>query len=351
MDAPRIPIRNVYYMLCYAWRHVKQAELVDLDRLPGENVLDLLATVLVQGVEHIARRGLEQGYESREDEIAGVRGRIDVLRSAARFLPQHGKAACIFDELSVDTLPNRLIKSTLRTIEGHSGLDRELRHQVHLLRRRLPGISEIKVSAQDFRRVQLHGNNRYYGFLLGVCKLIQDNSLLDSQSGQFRFYDFLRDERVMSQVFQNFLYQFAKQKISGWSVSRNHIRWDASSETDPTLSLLPRMETDITLRREDCCLIVDAKYYQRTMDGRFGKEKFHVENLYQLMGYLTNYVAQLAEKVCGMLVYPKVDRAVSERYRIHGFDVSLHTVDLSQPWPKIHEELVSIFSLNEPVPT
>jgi 5-methylcytosine-specific restriction enzyme subunit McrC len=44
-----------------------------------------------------------------------------------------------------------------------------------------------------------------------------------------------------------------------------------------------------------------------------------------------------------MLVYPKVDRVVAERYRIKGFDVSLRTVDMNQSWSKIHEELIFIF--------
>lgn len=340
----RIPIRNVYYMLCYAWNYLRQAKLTDLDRLPGENVLDLLAVVLVQGVEHLARRGLEQGYESREEEIAGVRGRIDVLRSARRFLPKHGKAACMFDELTVDTLSNQIIKSTLRILENHANLHDELRHRVHQVRKQLSGISEINVTGHTYRKVQLHGNNRYYRFLLSVCRLIQDNSLVDPQSGKFRFYDFVRDERVMSTVFQNFLYQFVRQEIDGWQVGRNHIAWEANSETDPTLSFLPRMETDITLRRGNRCLIVDAKYYQKTMVSRFGAEKFHVENLYQLMGYLTNYSAQSREDVRGMLVYPKVDRAVAEHYCIQGFNVSMHTVDMNQQWPHIHDELVAIFS-------
>jgi 5-methylcytosine-specific restriction enzyme subunit McrC len=214
---------------------------------------------------------------------------------------------------------------------------------VHQLRKQLPGISEVDVTRGAFRKVQLHGNNRYYRFLLNICTLVHDNSFVDPQSGQFRFYDFVRDERIMSEVFQNFLYQFSRQEISGWRVSRGHIQWKASSKTDPTLALLPRMETDITLHRRDTCLIVDAKYYQKTMARRFGSERFHVENLYQLIGYLTNYLAQPGENVCGMLVYPRVDRTVSERYRIQGFEVSMHTVDLNQPWPQIHNDLVSLF--------
>jgi 5-methylcytosine-specific restriction enzyme subunit McrC len=243
----------------------------------------------------------------------------------------------------VDTLPNRIIKSTLRTVECNGDLQHELRQRVHRLRKQLVGISEIVVTPLSFRRIQLHGNNRCYRFLLNVCRLIQDNSLVDSQSGKFRFYDFARDERIMSQIFQSFLYQFARQEVLGWKVERINIQWQAHSETDPTLAYLPRMETDIALRRDDACLIVDAKYYQKTMSSRYGVDKVHIVNLYQLLGYLTNYRKGPTEEVKGMLVYPKVDRVVAEHYRIKGFDVSLRTVDMNQPWPQIHAELISIF--------
>ena len=61
MDAPRIPIQNLYYLLCYAWNHLKQGEMVDVSNVPSTELVDLFAVVLCQGVEHLARRGLEQG--------------------------------------------------------------------------------------------------------------------------------------------------------------------------------------------------------------------------------------------------------------------------------------------------
>ena len=50
MTDRRIPVANVYYLLCYAWRHVAESDLVRLDTLEGfEKVHDLLGSVLAQG--------------------------------------------------------------------------------------------------------------------------------------------------------------------------------------------------------------------------------------------------------------------------------------------------------------
>lgn len=342
MEDPRIPIQNLYFLLCYAWNHLKQGELVDVSRVPSTELVDLFAVVLCQGIEHLARRGLEQGYELHEDELTGVRGRIDALRSGRRFLLMHGRAACQFDELSVNTLPNQIIKSTLKLFDRFPTLHSDLRRRVRLLRNSLPGVEDSAINSQSFRRVQLHSNNRFYRFLLSVCKLVHTSALIEPTSGTYQFRDFVRDERTMAKVFQDFLFNFIRLEVPTWEVKRERITWCATSGTDPTLELLPRMETDISLRRGSQHVIIDAKYYQNTLSQFYGSEKIHSDNLYQLMSYLSNTKPQPGQQLSGMLIYPQVSRPVRATYRIQGFEVSVCTVDLDQPWQTIRSELVEM---------
>ncbi len=39
MNKPAIPIRNIYYMLTYAWNHLQDAKIVNLDAQPANNLL------------------------------------------------------------------------------------------------------------------------------------------------------------------------------------------------------------------------------------------------------------------------------------------------------------------------
>ncbi len=343
MDSPRIPIQNLYFLLCYAWNHLKQGEVVDVSNVPSTELVDLFAVVLCQGVEHLARRGLEQGYTVNEEELAGVRGRIDALRSSRRFLLTHGRAACSFDELSPNTLPNQILKSTLRLIRQVPSLHDDLKKRVSVLRQLLPDISEIPLTSHTFRLVQLHSNNRFYRFLMNVCSVIQSSSLVDPATGNYKFRDFVRDERAMARVFEDFLFNFIRIEIPSWNVKREHIAWRASSSTDPNLIYLPRMQTDISIRRGSEHRIVDAKYYQRTMSEYLGSEKFHSNNLYQLMSYLSNAVQRDKDRICGMLIYPQVDKKINEDYRIQEFDIGIRTIDLNQPWQRVRSDLIQIF--------
>ena len=342
MDAPRIPIRNLYYLLCYAWNQLPQGELVDVSRVPTTELVDLFALVLCDGIQHLVRRGMEQGYEPREEEIAGVRGRMDILQSVRRFLPAHGRAACRFDEMTSNTLANRILKSTLGRLMHVAGLDDGLRKRVHGLYRDLHGIHEITVTSHSFRQVQLHANNRFYRFLLNVCELIHGAWLVDQEAGTYRFRDFDRDERIMARVFQDFLYNFIRIEVPSWTVERQYIRWQATSISDPELSLLPRMETDISLKREGQHKIIDAKYYQETLVQRFDQEKIHSAHLCQLFAYLANAGRKPGMALTGMLLYPQVGRHVCDRYVLLGYPVTIATVDLGQSWEKVRQQLLEL---------
>src|SRR4051812_9988190 len=108
-----IPIRNIYFLLCYAWNRLLEGSLVDVSKVGTTELADLFARVLVTGIHHLQRRGMEQGYELVTAEIAGVRGRANMLATARRFLECHGRAVCQYDELTVNTPSNQILKGTV----------------------------------------------------------------------------------------------------------------------------------------------------------------------------------------------------------------------------------------------
>ncbi|CAB3628767.1 5-methylcytosine-specific restriction enzyme subunit McrC [Achromobacter spanius] len=344
MDTPIVPIRNLYYLLCYAWNQLPQGNIVNISRAPTTELVDFFAFVLCEGIDHLGRRGLEQGYELREEELTGVRGRIDILPSARRFLVAHGRAACRFDELTPNTLPNRILKTTLRRLSNSSGLNDSLRKRVLVLHRDLRGVTETVLNSQAFRQVQLHANNRFYRFLLNVCEFIHVACLPDSETGGYRFRDFLRDERLMAHVFQDFLFNFIRIELPQWSAQRERIVWHGVVASEEDMALLPRMETDISISRGNEHIIIDAKYYQNTLTERFGTKKLHASNLFQMWAYLTNVQQREGTSIGGMLVYPRVDKTLRCQFLIRQYPLTVATVDLAKPWKNIHAELSQLFA-------
>ena len=344
--ASPIPIRNIYFLLIYAWNRLAEGELTDISSLESNEIADLFASVMINGVNHLLRRGLDQNYLTHEAEIAGVRGRINVGATARRMLIAHGKAHCEFDELSVDTLPNQILRSTVRRIAKVESLSGDLRFRLRGVNRELGGISVIPLSKQSFRKVQLHGNNRFYRFLLNVCELVLDWSMLDESSGSYRFRDYIRDENRLPALFEDFVFNFYRHECPHLAVTKERIEWQAESSGDSNLSFLPSMRTDISIRSPHHTLIIDTKFYKKTFQTYVDHQSVHSANLYQIFAYLKNLEARGGNDATadGILLYPTVTEKVRLEYRLPNHNLRVCTVGLGGSWQNIRDELLEILS-------
>jgi 5-methylcytosine-specific restriction enzyme subunit McrC len=89
-------------------------------------------------------------------------------------------------------------------------------------------------------------------------------------------------------------------------------------------------------------LIIDTKFYRNTLATFHDAQSVHSANLYQMFAYLTNARTQDGRHVSGMLLYPKVDKDLRHTYRLHGLDIHVYTVDLSQDWKLIRADLLEL---------
>lgn len=343
-----IPIQNLYYLLSYSWNRLAEAEadVVNVSAIDSTEQVDLFATVLINGTQHLLRRGLEQGYEPHSESIAGVRGRLNIGVSAQKVLFSQGLSHCEFDELTTNTLANMIIKSSILHLSRVPNVNHDLRCQLTRLYRDLNGIDTLPLRKNLFRKVQFHTNSRYYKFLLNICELITDSLLIDETSGRYTFRDFVRDEKRMARVFEEFLLNFYKIERPDLSIKKEKISWVASSKNPGDMAYLPTMETDISIRSSDKTLIIDAKYYKDTFTRNFDKQRVHSSNLYQLFAYLKNIEAAEPRNstIEGMLLYPAICNDVRLEYDIHGHRVRVCTVNLARHWSEIKDELILLVS-------
>lgn len=342
--ASAIPIRNVYYLLCYAWNRLKDKAFVDVSTAGVTELVDLLARVLITGVNRLRRRGLEQGYVEQQDDIPGIRGRIRLLETVAGFQDRHGRATCAFDELTQDTPQNRVIKSAMWTLSAVETLSKDHRSQLKRLIRDLPGIPDRPLTRSMFREFRLHANNRHYGFLINVAELILQSAIPDEATGKYKFRDFSREGKEMARLFEGFVRNFLKAERPELAIGVEDVKWDAMSATDPTLSLLPNMRTDISVRSSERTLIIETKYYEETFQTYYDHKSVHSAHLYQLVAYLRNLEIRKGPdgNAEGMLLYPVVSESIDQTYTIQGHKVRLRTIDLSKEWRGIEGAMLQL---------
>jgi 5-methylcytosine-specific restriction enzyme subunit McrC len=250
---------------------------------------------------------------------------------------------CSFDELTVDTLPNQILKSTcVRLVRASNLLTKENRALIRNSGDLLGGVSMVRISNGLFRRVQLHRNNRKYRLLLNICELLNNCYSPSEATGVGRFTDFLEDDVQMSRVFESFVLQFARKHCSGADVRSMQISWDGVWDSE-VAEVLPTMKTDVTIDHPDGKTILDCKFYRQALVTRYDRKRLHSSHLYQLTAYLTNQARYPGwENVKGILLYPAVDHHLNHGFEIQGHRVDVRSIDLNLPWHDIHEKLLEI---------
>lgn len=342
----KIPIRNFYYLLCYAWDKLEESRVIGVTGDDYRHIADLFARVLASGMEHLLKRGLDQGYQEYHEVFAGIRGKIDFGTSLKSHLFPQGRAACVFEQLTHDVLHNRILKSTMANLLRHQELDPKNADALGACLARLTGVTTVHLDASVFGRVQLHSNNGVYDFLLRVCRLIHDATVVDENTGQLRFRDFEREDAQMATLYERFLLNFYKREQNTFRAGSEILRWQATFGEEKDLQYLPSMRTDVSLRSADRTIVIDAKYYTAAMQTNFGKDTVRSGHLYQLFAYLKNMEYDGGPKAGaeGILLYPLVDTPLSLRFSIQGHTIRVATIDLAQDWSQIHDYLLRLIA-------
>jgi len=340
-----IPIQNIYYLLCYAWDKLEEAELTKVDARDATRLVDLFGKVLANGTAYLFKKGLDRDYITREEDTRRLRGKVLFGPSLKRNLFRRAMAACAHDELSYDVLHNQILKTTIRRVISVKDLDREVEGELVSVYRRFPEIEEIDIQLADFRHVRLHRNNLYYGFLLNVCEIIHECLLVDEDTGEYRFRDFLRDEGKMAKLFEQFVRNFYRKEQSTYRVKSESIRWALVKE-GPHDDYLPRMNTDTSLEARDGSrkIVIDTKFYKESLQLHRSKETITSANLYQIYAYLKNLEPRggMNVEAEGILLYPTVGVELDLFFSLPGHALRVKTIDLNRDWPEIHATLVDL---------
>ncbi|MDE2997832.1 MAG: 5-methylcytosine-specific restriction endonuclease system specificity protein McrC [Gemmatimonadota bacterium] len=347
MNDKRIPIANIYYLLCYAWDHVEERDIVRLDELDElERVHDLLGKVLAQGIFRLIRRGIDRGYREVREDLASIRGKIAVGETVKRAVRAHGRVVCEFEELSKDVLHNRILRSTLGTLLRLPNLESGVCAEVRSAYTKLNDVRVVRLSRRLFQQVQLDRNRRYYRFLLSVCELIHEQLLVDEITGEVTFSDFRKGR--MEKLYEDFIIGFYAREQNQYRINHQGraIGWFDEGTTDHNRSILPRMEADVILDAPHRRIIMDAKYYRKAFAERFGVKKLHSNNLYQLLAYLRNREAteESGPRHEGILLYPTVDDKVEANVCLEGFWIRARSIDLAQNWRNIHRDMLRLIA-------
>ncbi len=343
--AESIRIKNIFHMLSYAYQDLREAGFSSVGAEEFENIHDLFAAILVRGVGNQIRRGLFRDYIPHEESLSCPRGRILLSESVKGQTIPRRRLICSFDEFTVNSPHNRVLKSTMLLLLRHGNVRAENRKRLRRLLQFFHVVDEISPRAIRWDGLKYHRNNAGYRMLINICRLVVTGLLQTTDSGAFRLAKWL-DEEKMHRLYEKFVLSYYRTEHPEFSPQAAYIAWDVPDGADRTF--LPAMKTDITLQCGDRTLIIDTKWYSRTIQTHplFGSASFISHNLYQIFTYVKNRDAGSTGNVAGMLLYAKTDEAVTPDgdFTIGGNLISLKTLDLGQEWSGITKTLESLCS-------
>ncbi len=336
-------IRNLYHMLAYAFSVLNKPKYRALATEDFDNAVELCAAILERGVSLQLKRGLGQEYVSRTEARSSLRGKIEVTESVKPQAILRRQLVCSYDEFSVDTTMNRIIKATVALL---------VRSDISKARKK--SLKKLMVFFADVRDIDLHTvdwnmrydrNNRTYRMLMAVCWLVVKGQLHTRYDGTTRMMDFFT-EQCMSRLYEKFILEYYRREHPRLHASASFIDWVLD---DNFSHGLPKMRSDVTLSAGGRVLIIDAKYHTSTMQTYYEKQSVKSQNLYQIFAYVKNkqIAFERAEKsveVSGMLLYAATDEEIQPdfTYRMSGNRISATVLDLDRPFEEIRAQLDGI---------
>lgn len=328
-----IPIRNIYYMLSYAFRELRGTDYRYMNVENLDSMKDLCACILTRAVSLQLKRGLIREYVTEEDELMSPKGKIDITDSITSGVIQNHRLICSHDEFSENSVRNRIVKQTLAVLLA-SNVKQEYRIEIRKLIRFFAYVDFIDPHTINWS-MAYDRNNQSYRFLMAICKLVLKDLLMTQSDGTFRMMDLL-DERAQHAIYEKFILEYYAKEWPRLHANSSRIKWGL--DDDDTPGMLPSMLSDIMLNDGHTWLIIDAKYYNRNVQNNQGRSTLISGNLYQILSYVQNKKFELAKKgkpfdVVGMLLYARTQDSLQP----DGFDKNIlgnrmmtKTLDLDQ---------------------
>ena len=341
-----IPIQNVYYMLSYAFQVLNEQGYKNIATEQFHNTAELMAAILEKGIALQLKRGLVKEYIPQMEALSSLRGKIDIAESIKTQSMMRKQLICTYDEFSVNSTMNRIIKSTVELLLC-SNISKQRKKNLRKLMVYFGEVDFIDLHTVNWN-VQYNRNNQTYRMLISICYLVVKGLLQTQSDGRKKLMDFL-DEQRMCRLYEKFILEYYRKEFKNQIVANaSQIPWQLDNEEN---AMLPVMQSDIMLQRGDRVLIIDAKYYEHSTQVQFDKHTLHSGNLYQIFTYVKNKEYELKDKdhkVSGMLLYAKTDEEIypNNVYQMSGNQITVSTLDLNLPFTEIAEQLNTIAKMH-----
>ena len=315
-------------MLAVVWDlRLVEGELATLDT-QRHDLLELLIRLFADRLLATVRRGMPRRYLAHEEDLALLRGRLDIKRQFTHLAVRPDRLACRYDELSEDTPLNRVLKAAVTRLAGLARSAANFRRLAELAAR----FEFVRDSSDPLREsVLLDRTNTAFHELYRLAKLFLSGDWQSTAEGHSAGFALLFP---MDKLFEAFIGRSLERALARRTVHLQHRRRSAltGANGEPLFALQP----DVVIEESnDRPIVLDTKWKRLTPRAHDGKTTMGVaqSDIYQMLAYARAYDAGRL-----VLIYPWHEKmgmrqGVHRRWFVTGTDCRLDvaTVDVSRP--------------------
>lgn len=335
-----IKVQNIFYMLAYAFQVLNERGFKEFSAEKFDNIHNLLAAILSRGIANQVKKGLHKEYIFQQELMSTPHGKINISQTINQNIGMK-KLVCSYDELSENTYVNQILKSTSLMLIGSDDVDTAIKKSLKKSMVFFYNVDVLAISCIKWDAIRYDRNNASYRMLINICYLIIKGLIISEQEKKVKFHDIF-DEPKMHRLYEKFILEYYRRHYPFLKPSASYISWN---EDNSYIEFLPAMKSDVTLKYNGYTLIIDAKFYGKSMQtGMYGKKTVRSENLYQIYTYVKNHDYDKSGKVSGMLLYAKTEEEFTPDYH-YSFDgnaISVKTLDLNDKFNNIAGQLDEI---------
>jgi 5-methylcytosine-specific restriction enzyme subunit McrC len=335
-EASRTNIRGrLIHMLAAAY---------DIDLATGEaaslgsqkhTILEILIGLFCDRLNDALREGMPRRYVAQEDDLAVLRGRLDVQRqfTTLAFSPQ--KMACRFEDLTADIPLNQVFKAAigrLARVSSSAANQRRLR-ELELI---YADISPVPVKALRWDAIILDRTNHRWRALRDLARLLLQGDYQTTSHGHAAGFSLLFP---MNDLFEIYVARMLAKALKGTDLSVRAQDRRHYCLVDPGGSRRFQVRPDIVVHRgSETVMVIDTKWKRISDRIEDPKQGVAQADVYQMMAYSRLYDCSRV-----MLLYPHHaglnSHGETGRYRMAGCDHELVTATVDIATPSIREQL------------
>jgi 5-methylcytosine-specific restriction enzyme subunit McrC len=295
--------QTLLIMLCAlkGFSHIQTSNAnIARQRMP---LLEVFISQFLQSVSRLIKRGLRSDYVRREDNLAFLKGKLNIGKQVQHSFVNKHKFYCEYDEFLLDRPVNRLIHSALRKVKNHTrnAANQKLLQELEFVFREVPESRDYKV---DFSKVKIDRGMGYYQIPLDWCQLILEGFSPQTMKGNQNAASLLFP---MEKVFEDYVAKKLTQELSqnapcltvNTQAAGGYL---ASYNGSNKFTLRP----DILIKRYGVnYMVLDTKW--KLLDVKVTNSNISQSDVYQLYAYAKKY---LSTEGCGQdvaLIYPAQD--------------------------------------------